>query len=89
MRCHNTSEKESIKPTISTETYTRDMDDAVLETPPTDALWMIHNSTEENEDNDAKTVPEDKEKEDNLPMILYRRRRRTRYWTTPFTTPLI
>ena len=41
------------------------MDDAVLATPPTDALSKDHHSTEKTEDNsrtnDAETLPKDKE----------------------------
>ena len=58
------SEK-SRKPVISPETKTKDMDNAVLATPPTYALWKDHHSTEKTEDNsptnDAETLLKDKE----------------------------
>ena len=59
------SEKETRKQAISPETRTKDMDDAVLATTPTNALWNDHHSIEEKEDNspmnDAETLPKDKE----------------------------
>ena len=67
------SEKETRKQAISPETKTKDMDDTVLATTPTNALWNDHHSTKEKEDNsptnDAETLLKDKEeKEDNSSM---------------------
>ena len=69
MRCHKIQRRRAESQLFHVpETKTKDMDNAVLATPPTDALWKDHHSTKKTEDNSPTNNAETllKEKEDPI-----------------------